>query len=617
MATINTKAIKPLGVSRYGESVAMVGTLAFSGKQKLRIASGEPLGELKFDQEELVVVLPLGKLENPAAMTAFQLSTVAQQHIATYSVAEGKKQNVRIATRVEDDGLVGWEVASINAHLTGRGQIVPEYRHAGQYALIHGEGELGIAFSKNLVAWSKTMPLIKSRPHYYDHGALELIGVSYIEQGILVFYQTRSNHRDTYQLQMGGILLAKDNPMHVLWRAETPLWESGKYSKKREHRLVGAYALDDLLVAYELSGANQLITHTMPNPFDLEPMARPEMRLARHEANPIMSPRENDWESVGVFNPAVFQHDGKIHMLYRALNYAGMSMLGYASSTDGYTIDYRSQTPAYWPREQFEGVNAVKTSTYSDAFASGGGWGGCEDPKLAMIDEIVYLTYVAHDGYGPPRVAMSTMHIDDFVAKRWHKWSKATLISEPGIVNKSGVLLPEKINGKFVVFHRVFPNILIHYDDTLDLGEHTDKWLETHGEIAIRPHAWDSRKLSVGATPIRIKEGWLVIYHAVDDRDDAKYKIGAMILDADDPSKVLYRTNSPILAPEEYYENEWKFGIAYPSGAAVKDGTLFVYYGGGDKFVCVATANLEQFIDELMKEKPLKLVSSRTKVKHV
>ena len=80
-----------------------------------------------------------------------------------------------------------------------------------------------------------------------------------------------------------------------------------------------------------------------------------------------------------------------------------------------------------------------------------------------------------------------------------------------------------------------------------------------------------------------------------------------MILDHDDPSKVLYRTNAPILEPAAAYENEWKFGIAYPSGAAIIEGTLFVYYGGGDRHVCVATANLESFVKQLMNHQEPKL----------
>ena len=73
-----------------------------------------------------------------------------------------------------------------------------------------------------------------------------------------------------------------------------------------------------------------------------------------------------------------------------------------------------------------------------------------------------------------------------------------------------------------------------------------------------------------------------------------------MILDADDPTKVLYRSQVPILEPNFDYENNgWKSGVVYSCGAVVKDGELYVYYGGGDSVVCVAMANLEIFLNEL------------------
>jgi predicted GH43/DUF377 family glycosyl hydrolase len=83
------------------------------------------------------------------------------------------------------------------------------------------------------------------------------------------------------------------------------------------------------------------------------------------------------------------------------------------------------------------------------------------------------------------------------------------------------------------------------------------------------------------------------------DDDGIGYKVGAMILDFDDPTKILYRSSKPILVPTEWYENDWKAGVVYASGAVVKDGTLFLYYGGGDKTISVATAPLERFLREL------------------
>ena len=86
----------------------------------------------------------------------------------------------------------------------------------------------------------------------------------------------------------------------------------------------------------------------------------------------------------------------------------------------------------------------------------------------------------------------------------------------------------------------------------------------------------------------------------MDKNDPGRYKLGAMLLDLKDPTRVLYRSTYPILEPDEWYENNWKPGIIYVSGAVIKNGTIFLYYGGGDKHIGVATVKLDDFISKLM-----------------
>jgi predicted GH43/DUF377 family glycosyl hydrolase len=87
-----------------------------------------------------------------------------------------------------------------------------------------------------------------------------------------------------------------------------------------------------------------------------------------------------------------------------------------------------------------------------------------------------------------------------------------------------------------------------------------------------------------------------------------------MLLDLKDPEKVLYRSSKPVLGPDSWYENDWKRGIVYASGAIVKDGTLFIYYGGGDKHIAVAYENLEKFLKELIKNGKVSLKKSTIKI---
>jgi predicted GH43/DUF377 family glycosyl hydrolase len=329
--------------------------------------------------------------------------------------------------------------------------------------------------------------------------------------------------------------------------------------------------------------------------------------LQRFEGNPILRPEPRHWwESKAVFNPAAIYEGGKIHILYRALGDTDTSVIGYASSRDGFHIDERLDKPVYVPREPFEGVGAMREAEVelSDNYTSGGSIaGGCEDPRLTRIDDRVYMTYVAYDGYSFPRIALSSIAISDFLNKNW-KWKKPVLISRPDVTDKNACILPEKIDGKYVIFHRVFPEILIDFVDDLDFdGE--GRWLEGQFKIPITESSsgWDSRKVAAGPPPIRTKDGWLFIYHAIDEKDQCRYKMGAMLLDIKYPPKVLARTTHPILEPVAWYENEGlKAGVAYPCGAVILKDQLFVYYGGADMVVCVATAKMNEFMSQLSYE---------------
>jgi len=86
----------------------------------------------------------------------------------------------------------------------------------------------------------------------------------------------------------------------------------------------------------------------------------------------------------------------------------------------------------------------------------------------------------------------------------------------------------------------------------------------------------------------------------MDFKDPDKYKVGAMILDKENPTKVLYRSRSPVLEPDRHYENEgYKAGVVYSCGAVIKNKNLFIYYGGADKVVCVAKTDLKHFLGEI------------------
>ncbi len=271
--------------------------------------------------------------------------------------------------------------------------------------------------------------------------------------------------------------------------------------------------------------------------------------------------------------------------------------MGYAESEDGINFSKRLNQPVYKATEPFEVRSPYSSQESALRFMSGGSYSGCEDPRVTKIGDRLYMIYVAFNGWEGPRLALTSILYEDFLSKNF-LWEKPVLISPPGVIDKSGCLLPEKINDKYVIFHRIYPDILIDFVDDLEFDGTT--WLKGEFKISPRANMWDSRKVGAGAPPIKTNEGWLLIYQGVTDADDSKYKVGAMLLDLKDPTKVLYRTNHPIIEPTEHYENGLaKFGIVYPCGAIVIKDQLLVYYGGSDSVTCVASASLSEFLKEL------------------
>lgn len=330
--------------------------------------------------------------------------------------------------------------------------------------------------------------------------------------------------------------------------------------------------------------------------------APPAAGLERHERNPILQPEASRrWESKAAFNPAAAHRGGKVHLLYRAIGDDDVSVLGYASSRNGRDIDDRSETPAY-AASGLAAFEASRASTPPVPYGSGGGWnGGCEDPRLTFIGKDAYLFYTAFDGWGSIRIGMTSIDAGDFLRKRW-RWRPQAFLSPPGEIHKNWVLFPQKIGGKFAILHSISPRIQIAYLKSLkDLkGEKTI--IKSRYEKAPRGRAWDSWVRGAGPPPIKTKDGWLLLYHAMDDRDPGRYKLGAMLLDLKNPEKIVARSKKPILEPDECYENEgFKSGVVYCCGAVVKDGRLIIYYGGADTVVCAAETPLEAFLHDLKK----------------
>ena len=312
----------------------------------------------------------------------------------------------------------------------------------------------------------------------------------------------------------------------------------------------------------------------------------------KYSGNPIIIPDpETSWKSWQTFNPAAVLLQDTVHLLYRAIGSDGVSRFGYARSKDGFHLDtYSSDNPAYCEKDETTGF------TFNSPY-SGGSFFGSEDPRLTYMEDgdMLYTLYTScSDGL---RVGLSSITRDNFLAQRWDTWSERKLISPPDEVHKNWVLFPEKIKGKYAICHSLSP-LSIEYLDDLEFAD--GAYIQSTYRADQPSERWDLHMRGAGSPPIRTDEGWLLFYHAMNHKDKSCYRIGALLLDIQDPTVILYRSEKPVLTPTESYENEGhKSGVVYTTGAVVMDGDLLLYYGGADTVVCVAHANLQDFLEEL------------------
>lgn len=331
---------------------------------------------------------------------------------------------------------------------------------------------------------------------------------------------------------------------------------------------------------------------------------RKPVSLSRVNQNPVLSPDKSHWwESEAVFNPAAVYHEGRVHLFYRAMGPDGISRIGHASSADGMHFDERTpypvfdEGPGFVPPEP-KGKLTYKTLSYDTVnHASGGGWGGVEDPRAVNMNGRIYLTFEAFHGWQAMHLGVTSITHGELDDRNWN-WSKPISMSPKGEVHKNWVLFPEKINGKFAILHALTPRIMVDYVDTLE--SLNDDPIKSNNQRSGRKGKWDAFIRGAGAPPIKTEQGWLLLYHGMNPEHGAGYNVGAMLLDLNDPTKILAQSDEPILRPEAWYENDWKPGVVYATGAVVVGKDLFVYYGGGDKYIAAATIDMREFLRKLM-----------------
>ncbi|MBB6622097.1 glycoside hydrolase family 130 protein [Clostridium gasigenes] len=208
---------------------------------------------------------------------------------------------------------------------------------------------------------------------------------------------------------------------------------------------------------------------------------------------------------------------------------------------------------------------------------------GIEDPRITKIEDIYYINYTSVTRNG---AATSLVSTNDFKSYERHG-----IIFAPE--NKDVTIFPKQINGKYIAFNRPVPSAIGGADMWLAESPDLVHWgKQKHFYGVSNENSWENGRVGGGAVPFLTEKGWVKIYHAADKND--RYCLGAFLLDRDDPSKILAKTNKAILEPEEAYEREGFFGnVIFTCGCLFEDGIVKIYYGAADDKVCRADIKIE------------------------
>ena len=346
------------------------------------------------------------------------------------------------------------------------------------------------------------------------------------------------------------------------------------------------------------------------------------MKVFRPPENPIIKPEDvkpsrGDFEVIGVFNAGVTRFKEKVLLLLRVAERPvnqhpnivqtaifdinkGQLVIKEFSKVDR-EIDFSDPRLIITPKGTYltsishlrlarskDGINFEIDNIPSIGPENEYETFGLEDPRISLIDGRYYINYV---GVGPFGVTTCLASTKDFQTFERHG-----IIFSPD--NKDVVIFPERVEGKYYALHR--PVSTLFGKQEIWIAESPDLfcWGNHRYLMGPRTGCWDEIKIGASAVPFRIEQGWLEVYHGVDRKN--RYCLGAVLLDSQEPWKVISRTKRPIFEPEADYEVYGFFGnVVFSCGLLCEDSTLKIYYGAADTLICYAELSLEETIEAL------------------
>jgi predicted GH43/DUF377 family glycosyl hydrolase len=296
----------------------------------------------------------------------------------------------------------------------------------------------------------------------------------------------------------------------------------------------------------------------------------------RHPSNPLLTAADWPYAVNSVFNPAAAQVNGETVILARVEDLRGISHLTVARSANG--VDG-------WAIEPEPLLVAAGASTEQ--------W-GFEDARVVFVPELDRWV-ITCTAYGPAGPAVFLATTEDFTTVERHG-----IVRQPE--DKNAALLPHRIDGKWILFHR--PKTEYgggHGEILLSRSPDLHSWSAPEQVLQPRRGAWwDSVRIGIGPPPLRTEHGWLIVYHGVKETVGGSiYRVGLALTDLDEPTRLLHRLPEWILAPLAPYEREGDVpNTVFPCGLVhdVDTGYVRLYYGAADTSICLATARLDELL---------------------
>ncbi len=331
----------------------------------------------------------------------------------------------------------------------------------------------------------------------------------------------------------------------------------------------------------------------------------------------VLAPTENKFEVRSVLNPAVYQDGNFVHLFYRAIDKKMNSTIGYAKLKGPTKVVER------WDRPIIENKYVYEKK-------------GVEDPRIVKIGDTFYMTYVAHDGKNALFCYATSTDLKNWerkgiISPKIHYEAIGHMFSPQKLKDryfmfesfyqeyagkdvylweKDAFLFPKKFKNQYALVHRILPDIQIIFFKNfkeLQSNEFWKKYLKNLPKnVLLENKFWfESRNIGGGAPPIETKDGWLLIYHAVEELNRARvYHAAAALLDKKNPLKVIGRLPYPLFSPDLNWEKSgFVSNVTFPTGTAIFGKDLYVYYGAADKFIAVAKIELNELLKELKSSK--------------